>query len=362
MMKTNPFAGYTNFDHQRQLKIGVLIANLGTPDAPTAKALRPYLDQFLSDQRVIEINKFFWQLLLKVVILNTRPARSAANYAKIWTKEGSPLLVITRDQTKLIREKLEQRFPERFVVEFGMRYGNPSVESALEKLRGAGINRLVVLPMYAQYSSTTTGATFDVVSDTLKKWRWIPDFRFISTYHDRPEYIAALAASIREVWDRDKRRPEKLLYSFHGIPQRYFDNGDPYFCLCHKTARLTSEALGLSKDQYIVCFQSIFGREEWIKPTTAPTVEGLAKNGLKSLDIVAPGFSADCLETLEELDGENREIFEHNGGEKFRYIPCLNARPDNIAMLTGLIEENIGDWLRHEYQPPSEKLVANTSK
>ena len=359
-MKTNPFVGYTNFKHEQPLKIGVLIANLGTPDAPTAKALYPYLKQFLSDQRVIELNKFFWQTILRVFILNTRPAKSAANYAKIWTKDGSPLLVISREQTKLIAEKLEHQYPGRFAVELGMRYGNPSVESALEKLRIQGINRLVVLPMYAQYSGTTTGATFDGVTDALKKWRWVPDFRFISAYHDRPEYIAALAASIREVWDRDGRRPEKLLYSFHGIPQRYFDNGDPYFCLCHKTARLTSEVLGLSKDQYVVCFQSIFGREEWIKPTTAPTVEALAKGGLKSLDIIAPGFSADCLETLEELDGENREIFMHNGGETFRYIPCLNSRPDNISMLTGLIEENIGDWLANSYQPPNAALIANT--
>lgn len=357
MFQTNPFIGYQKFNHQQQLKIGILIANLGTPDAPTKQALYPYLKQFLSDHRVIELNKVFWQAILRLFILTTRPKRSAENYAKVWTKEGSPLLVISEQQTKLIADELERRYPGRFVVELGMRYGNPTAESALEKLRGSGIHRLLILPLYPQYSSTTTGTTFDGVADVLKTWRWVPDFRFISTYHDRPEYIAALAASIREVWDRDKRRPEKLLYSFHGIPQRYFDHGDPYHCLCHKTARLTSEALGLSKDQYIVCFQSIFGREEWIKPTTAPTVEALAKGGLKSLDIVAPGFSADCLETLEELDGENREIFEHNGGEQFRYIPCLNSRVDHISMLTGLIEENIGDWLAKAYQPPTKEIV-----
>lgn len=335
-----------SFSHGEVPKVGILLTNLGTPDAPTPAALKRYLGEFLWDPRVIELPRWKWWLILNLFVLTTRPKKSAKLYETVWTEEGSPLLVITRQQAAGVEAELEERLGSPFAVAIGMRYGNPSVRSGLEELRAQGCRRILVLPLYPQYSASTTGSTFDALAEELTTWRWVPELRTIHKYHDDPGYVGALAASIREVWEAPDGggEPEKLLFSFHGIPQRYFDGGDPYHCECHKTARLVAEELGLPRERYVVAFQSLFGKEEWIKPYTASTVEAMAKAGVKSLDIVCPGFSADCLETLEEIDGENREIFTEAGGESFRYIPALNSRPDHVRALTEILCRNLEGW------------------
>ncbi len=332
------------FEHGEVAAVGVLIANLGTPDAPTAKALRPYLHQFLRDRRVIELPRWRWLPILYMFVLTLRPRRSAALYSKVWTDEGSPLLVIGRRQAAALQQTLAAELGDGVHVALGMGYGTPSVGDALAELRSKSCRRIVVLPLYPQYSGTTTGSTFDALFAELRSWRWVPEVRTINAYHDDPGYVAAIASSIRELWDRDGE-PERLLFSFHGIPLRYVTNGDPYHCQCHKTGRLVAAALGISEERYVVAYQSRFGREEWIKPTTDVTVRAMAASGVKSLDVVCPGFSADCLETLEEIDGENREVFEDNGGQTFRFIPCLNERPDHIRALADLVARQLSGWV-----------------
>jgi len=338
------FAPSPPHEHGGLPAVGVLLTNLGTPDEPTPAALRRYLREFLSDPRVIELPRVLWFLILNLFVLTTRPRVSAKLYEKVWTAEGSPLLAIARKQTDALRHRLARALGTPLHVALGMRYGEPSIATALVELREKGCRRMLVLPLYPQYSATTTGSTLDALAAELTRWRWVPELRFINTYHDRPGYVRALAASIREVW-QEGGEPEKLLFSFHGIPQRYFDSGDPYHCFCHKTARLVAAELGLGEDRYIVAFQSLFGREEWIKPYTAQTVEAMARAGVRSLDVICPGFSADCLETLEEIDQLNREIFSAAGGERFRYIPALNDRPDHLAALTTLALENLQGWV-----------------
>jgi ferrochelatase len=324
--------------------IGVLVSNLGTPDAPTREALRPYLRQFLSDTRVIELPRWKWLPVLHGVVLNTRPARSAALYRKIWTAEGSPLLVITRRLAAGLATLLEREVGTPVEVAVGMRYGNPAIAAGLRQLQERGCRRILVLPLYPQYFAGTTGTTFDAVAAELTGWRWVPELRTIGGYQAAPGYIAALAASIRDLWERDGE-PEKLLFSFHGIPERYSRAGDPYFHHCHETARLVAGELGLPEDRSVVAFQSLFGREEWIKPYTAETIKALAASGLRSLDVVAPGFAADCLETFEELDVENRGYFESGAGGRFRYIPCLNDRPDHLRFLADLVKAHLQGWI-----------------
>jgi ferrochelatase len=338
------YYGRPDFQHSERPAVGVLVANLGTPDAPDAPALRRYLREFLLDPRVIEIPRLLWWIILHLFILTTRPAKSAALYQKIWWKEGSPLLVISRRQAAALQEALERQVGTPVHVALGMRYGNPSIRSALRELSEKGCRRILVLPLYPQYAGATVGSTFDAVAAELSTWRWVPELRTIHCYHDDPAYIRVLAKSIREVWAVGGPA-EKLLFSFHGIPQRYFEAGDPYFCQCHKLARLTAEELGLPRDRWEVTFQSLFGKEEWIKPYTNKTLEAMARSGIRSLDVVCPGFSADCLETLEEIDGENREIFLHAGGEHYRYIPALNDRPDHIQALADLIQRNLQGWV-----------------
>lgn len=346
------YVGETSFEHGEIPATGVLLANLGTPDAPTAKALRPYLRQFLSDPRVIELPKLLWQPILNLFVLTTRPKESAELYAEVWSEGGSPLLVIGKRQRDALRTALAERVGSPVHVELGMRYGEPSIASALHRLKEKGCRRLLFFPLYPQYSATTTASTFDALVAEIGRWRWIPELRTIHGYHDEPAYVAALAASIREHWDAHGGEPERLLFSFHGIPLRYFENGDPYHCLCHKTARLTAERLGLSEDRWVVAFQSRFGREEWLKPYTDYTVKAMARAGVESLDVVSPAFSADCLETLEELDGQNRGFWEEAGGEPdgYRYIPCLNDRPDHVALLTDLVVRHLQGWV----VPPEE--------
>lgn len=333
----------TDFRHGEIPAVGVLVTNLGTPDAPTPEALRVYLEEFLSDPRVIELPRWKWLPILYLFILTRRPKESAKLYQQVWTEEGSPLLVISRKQAKGLEERLREQIGSPLHVAVGMRYGNPSIASGLEELRQKGCRRVMVLPLYPQYAAATTGSTFDALAAELSRYRWVPELRTVHSYHDDPGYIRALAQSIREVWQRGGEA-EKLLFSFHGIPQRYFDGGDPYHCNCHKTARLVAEELGIGRDRYLVSFQSLFGKEEWIKPYTDVTVKALAHAGVKSLDVICPGFSADCLETLEEIDGENRHYFEEAGGERFRYIAALNDRPDHLDALSGVARKHLQGW------------------
>lgn len=339
-MKSNYSAETQNTDalfHQaKPTKTGVLLVNLGTPDAPTAPALRRYLAEFLADPRVIEIPKVVWNVILHGIILRVRPKKSAAKYQTVWTDEGSPLLVISKQQTTAIQDQLGTAAQ----VKLGMRYGNPSITKALREFQAEGVRKIIVLPLYPQYAAATTGSTFDAVTRELQKWRFVPELHFINNYCDNNLFIDALAKSIQEDFDQHGK-PEKLLLSYHGMPKRNLDLGDPYFCLCQKTTRLVAERLGLNKEDYITTFQSRFGYAEWLQPYTDATLESLAKSGTKNVAIVSPAFSADCLETLEELAVENRDIFLEAGGKSYRYISALNTRDDHIAALTHIIRTKL---------------------
>ena len=338
------FKSAEQFRHAQPDRIGVLITNLGTPDAATPKALRRYLKEFLSDPRVVEVPRPIWWLILNLVILNIRPRRSAAAYRTVWTDRGSPLLFHTSDQCDALRTTLTQRYGERVVVEFAMRYGNPSISSALDRMQDAGVRQLIVLPLYPQYSASTNGSTFDAVSADFQRRRWLPDLHFVSHYPDFPPYIEAMAARIREHW-AEHGRADKLMFSYHGIPKRYLMNGDPYHCECHKTSRLLAQALGLSDGEYMTSFQSRFGREEWLKPYTDETLKSLPAQGIKSVQVFCPGFAADCLETIEEIGEENQEYFMESGGERYEYIAALNAAPAHIDALATLLSPQLEQWL-----------------
>ena len=329
--------------HQRQPKVGVLLLNLGTPDAPTPAALRRYLGEFLWDPRIVEMSRPLWWLALHGIILRIRPKKSAHSYQTVWTEQGSPLLHISRMQTEALQTQLQSDVNPHFVVELGMRYGNPSIASALERLKSANVQRLLVLPLYPQYSATTTASCYDVIYQELQSWRQIPELRFINEYAGYPAYISALADSIKSAWE-EKGRGDLLMFSFHGTPQRYFEAGDPYYCYCQKTARLVAEELNLSKDEYRVTFQSRFGREPWLQPYMDKTLATLPDQGIKNILVICPGFSADCLETLEEIEVENRDIFLEAGGESFHYIPALNASSPHIDMMSQLVEQHIQGW------------------
>lgn len=323
--------------------IGVLLVNLGTPEAPTAAALRPYLKQFLSDPRVVEIPRWIWWLILNGIVLNTRPRQSAEKYATVWTPAGSPLKVHTEQQAKLLAANLDRRgCPAR--IEWAMRYGEPSVARGMDALRAAGCDRLLVVPMYPQYAASTTASTYDAVFDVLKQTRNTPGLRLIKHFHDYPPYIEALAASVREHW-AEHGEPDRLIMSFHGLPRFSLNRGDPYHCECQKTGRLLAEALGLAKDRYRVTFQSRFGRAEWLKPYTMETMEELGRAKVRRVDTICPGFTADCLETLEEIALENKSAFLGAGGAEFHYIPCLNGREDFIDALATLVVDNLAGWL-----------------
>jgi len=332
-----------NYRHQQRGRTGVLLVNLGTPEGPDSGSVRRYLKEFLWDPRVVEMARPLWWLVLNGVILNTRPGRSAKAYQKIWTDEGSPLLTISRRQREALAAELGDRRGEAMPVALGMRYGKPSIRSALEQLRDTGVRQILVLPLYPQYSATTTASIFDAVSSELRGWRWIPELRFVNHYHDDPAYIAALADSVRRHRGATGST-ERLLMSFHGIPEEYFHKGDPYFCECHKTGRLLADALQLGKDEWQLSFQSRLGPKQWLQPYTDHTLEAMAKQGIKSVHVICPGFSADCLETLEEVAMENREVFLAAGGERYEYIPCLNDETAHIAMLAGLVERHCQGW------------------
>jgi len=331
------------FQHDQSEKIGVLLANLGTPDAPDTASVRRYLKEFLWDPRVVEIPRLAWWFVLNIIILNTRPARSAKAYQKVWTDKGSPLLVISRDQEKALRNKLKDKYGNTVCLELGMRYGSPSIETALKALRDQGARRIIVLPLYPQYSATTTASIFDEVSDQVRKWRWLPELRFINQYHDNTAYITALADSIKR-YRAEHGTADKLVMSFHGIPEEYFHKGDPYYCQCQKTGRLLADKLDLKDTEWVLSFQSRLGPKQWLQPYTEHTVKQLGADGIKSVQVVCPGFSADCLETLEEVAMENRDFFLEAGGEQYEYIACLNDEPSHIDMLSNLIEQHTSGW------------------
>jgi ferrochelatase len=331
------------FDHSQPERVGVLLINLGTPQAPTPKALRRYLREFLSDPRVVEMPPWAWWPILYLFVLTLRPRRSAALYRRIWGPEGSPLLAIAQRQAHGLAQRLRQQFGEGVEVALAMRYGSPSLASALRHLAEKGCHKILLFPLYPQYASATTGSSLEAAFRALASFRWLPEVRTVTSYHDHPSYIQALAASIAEVWEKEGP-PQKLLFSFHGIPVKAFVAGDPYFCHCQKTARLVAQALKLPPESWEVTFQSQFGRDLWLQPPTLQRVSQLGKERLASLDVVCPGFAADCLETLEEIAITNREAFLAAGGGRFRYIPALNDRPDHLEALGHIAASHLASW------------------
>ncbi len=335
--------GLSDYSHAAIPTTGVLVTNLGSPDEPTPSAVRRYLKEFLWDPRVVEIPRVAWWIILHAFVLTIRPRKSAHAYQKVWSEDGSPLLSISRRQQTALRALLKERFKGPVEVALGMRYGNPSIESALEELRVANAQRILVFPLYPQHSAATTASTLDAVAMTLEKWRYVPNLRFVAHYHDHPGYVQAVANSIRQFWKKHNK-PERLLFSFHGMPKRTLLAGDPYHCHCQKSARLISERLGLNEGEWIVAFQSRFGREEWLRPYADETLERLGKEGLQSIDVVCPGFSADCLETLEEMAMQNKEVFQQAGGGEYRYIPALNDSKAHMEALADIVQQNVVGW------------------
>jgi len=348
------YTGVKAFSHLDQGRIGVLLINLGTPDEPSSAALRRYLKEFLWDPRVVEMPRPLWWLILNGIILNVRPRRSARAYQKVWTEQGSPLLLHTRAQAQALAARLSADGEERIVVDFAMRYGNPSVTSVLSRMQDAGVRQLLVLPLYPQYSGATTASTFDALAADFRRRRWLPDLRFVSHYHDFQPYIEALAQAVEQHWQQHGRA-DRLLFSYHGVPRRYLLAGDPYYCECMKTSRLLAQRLGLDEQEYLTCFQSRFGREEWLTPYTDATLKGLPAQGVRSVQVFCPGFAADCLETLEEIGVENRDYFLAAGGERYEYIAALNSRKAHMDALQQLVQGQIGDWLCSEEDDPESR-------
>lgn len=324
---------------------GVLLVNLGTPEAPTAPAVRRYLAQFLDDPRVIELPRFKWRPILYGIVLPLRPKRVAEAYRRIWSEEGSPLLSISRRQAAALEARLTERVGTNVKVALGMSYGEPAIPEALDELRRAGVSRVLLLPLYPQYSGSTVASVFDATVAALSGLRRVPELRTVHGYPVEPGYIDALAASVRE-YRAAHGSGDLLLFSFHGVPQRYVDNGDPYYCECIWTAQRVAARLGLAEDEWRVTFQSRFGREQWLQPYTDATLESLGQSGLGRVDVICPGFAADCLETLDEIANENRELFEGAGGGALHYIPALNDRADHIEALADLAERHMQGWYR----------------
>ena len=326
-------------------RVGVLLVNLGTPDGHDKKNMRRYLKEFLSDRRVIETPRVIWWPLLNGIILNTRPKKSGALYASIWNEERdeSPLRTFTRSQGEQLAERLAQY--DHVVVDWGMRYGNPSIASRMEALQAAGCERILVFPLYPQYSATTTATVNDKAFEALMKMRWMPALRTVPPYHDDPAYIEALAKSVQRQLAALDFEPEHIVASYHGIPKSYFRKGDPYHCHCHKTSRLLKEHMGWDDGYLITTFQSRFGPEEWLQPYTDKTVEKLAHEGVRRIAVMNPGFAADCLETLEEINGEVREEFEEAGGEQFAHIACLNDGPEGMDLIETIVRREMCGWV-----------------
>jgi len=329
--------------HGQNECIGVLLVNLGTPKRPDVSSVRRYLVEFLSDARVVEIPRLIWLPLLYGIIAPRRAPQTAKLYQSVWMDDGSPLHVYSERQKSALGKELAQRYVGSVVVEFAMRYGKPSIAKALKLLKLKGARRVLVLPLYPQYSATTTATAFDAIAKELRRWRWIPELRFVNQYHDNSGYINALAMSIEEHWGKHDR-DGFLLMSFHGLPERNLHLGDPYFCQCQKTARLLAEKLSLSDDRWMITFQSRFGKAKWLQPYTDKTLVELPQKGVKKVDVICPGFASDCLETLEEIEKENREVFMGAGGEVYRYIQALNDHPEHINVLADIVGQHIQGW------------------
>ncbi len=337
------YTANTDYSHGSRPRTGILLVNLGTPDDPSPRSVRRYLAEFLWDPRVIEVPRPIWWLVLHGIILRVRPKRSAHAYQKVWTPEGSPLLVESRRLTDALRGRLLDRYGDEVRVALAMTYGQPSIAQALETFRRENVQRLIVLPMYPQYSATTAGSVFDRLADTLRSWRWLPELRFVSQYWQEDRYIGAIADSVAAHWREHGRK--HLLFSFHSIPKRYFTAGDPYHCFCQGTARRVAARLGLGADDWSLGFQSRFGKEEWLRPYVDLLLLDYAKSGPKQVTLVCPGFATDCLETLEEINMQNREAFLENGGEAFDYVPCLNSSEAQLDLYEEIVLRNSTGWL-----------------
>ena len=331
------------YSHDTPSRIGLLLINLGTPDEPTPAAVRAYLREFLADPRVIEIPRILWLPVLHLFVLNARPKVSARRYAQVWMNEGAPLLVHTERQAILLRGFLGERVKLPLVVEFAMRYGNPAIADRLRELKAQRCDRILVVPLYPQYSASSTATAIDAVFACVARMRNQPALRTIRSFHDRPAYIEALAQGVRDYWMRNNR-PDVLVMSFHGVPRASLDKGDPYHCECQKTGRLLAAALALKPEQFRIAFQSRFGRARWLKPYTAEVLAELGGQKLSRVDVVCPGFVSDCLETLEEIAIEGKATFHSAGGGEFHYIPCLNERDDWMRALADLVLENLQGW------------------
>ncbi len=340
-------------------RTGVLLVNLGTPDAPTAPAVRRYLAEFLWDPRVVEIPRAAWWLILRVILL-TRPAKSAAKYAAIWTKEGSPLRVHLERQVQLLRGYLGERVKSPLAVAGACRYGNPSLAAGLAELRAKGCDRVLVLPLYPQYAASTTGSAMDALGAVLARTRNVPAIRFVRGFHDHPAYVKAIARAVNDYWMKHGR-PDRLVMSFHGLPRFSLDRGDPYHCECHKSARLIATELGWHDERTVVTFQSRFGRAEWLQPYTADTLAALGAKGTGRVDVICPGFAADCLETLEEIAMEGRQAFLGAGGKAFHYIPTTNDSPAFMAALTRIALDNLQGWAGAEWDAAAAQAAAKES-
>ena len=334
------YMGQTEYDHDgASPRQGILLCNLGTPDAPRPAELRRYLKEFLSDPRVVEIPRLLWWMILNLIILRIRPRRSAKLYQSVWTEAGSPLMLYSQEQVKAVKQRLAEKYGDIPVV-LGMRYGNPSMASAIKQLTDQNVRDIIVLPLYPQYAGATTGSTFDAIAKTFTQLRWVPELQFINGYHKSEAYIQALCTTIKRHIDAHGQ-PDKLVFSYHGTPERYLKNGDPYHCFCHQTTRLVREKMGLEENQVMTTFQSRFGREPWLQPYTDETLEQLPEDGVKHVAVICPGFSSDCLETIEEINMEARESFIESGGEHFHYIPCLNDDPAHIDALVSILEKRL---------------------
>ena len=343
--------------HGSAPRTAVLLVNLGTPDAPTPSAVRKYLSEFLSDPRVVEIPRALWWPILHGIILRFRPAKSAAKYASIWTEEGSPLALWTAKQASLLKGYLGERghTPPALLVRHAMRYGNPSIAQVLGALKAEHVTRVLVLPLYPQYAAATTASVADAVMAWMRRQRRQPELRLVNHYHDDAGYIDALSQRVRNHW-MTHGRGERLVLSFHGVPERSLKLGDPYHCECHVTARMLGERLGLGQGELLVTFQSRFGKAKWLTPYTEPTLVDLAAQGVKRVDVMCPGFAADCLETLEEIDHEARAAFIAAGGQAFHYIPCLNDQHEWIAALAAIVLRHVQGWPTSS--APSESALA----
>jgi len=341
------YLGQRDFQHGRPASMGILVVNLGTPENASTPAVRRYLAEFLSDTRVVEIPRLLWKIILHGIILRIRPEKSARAYQKVWTKKGSPLMAGTAELAEGIQKGLSEKIQGKCSVQMAMRYGKPSVQQGLEKLQAEGAERIMVLPLYPQYSGATTGSVADAVFQSMLQWRWVPELRLLGAYHDETRYIQALAQSIRfhwEITDQKITNTHKLFISFHGMPKSTLEAGDPYFCHCHKTARLLADELNLKKDQWEMAFQSRFGKAEWLQPYAAKRFVELPAEGIKNLTVVCPGFSVDCLETLEEIAIEGKQEFINAGGKQFEYVPALNASAQHVSLMVDRIISNASAW------------------